>query len=401
VRGLEGNLWRYAVYKGLFNLFFFVPIWVLYLTERRGFTLAEAALVDSTFWIAIALSELPTGVVADRFGRRFSILIGLAVYGVSIGLYLIAPTLALFILANVLWGVGMSFVSGADQALLYDTLERLGRQREYAGVLGRVMALAHASHLVAALVGGALGEIDLALPYVATLVGIGACFAVAWGLIEPETTGKARPAYARVLVEAAGAVRGSRPLALAVLYYATLSIGPFLATVLLIQPRASELGLPVYQIGILITAVSGAALVGSWVARRAGAGLGESTILLAAPLLAAVAGVGLGVIGTAGGLVLALLVAFARATVMPHATAVLMNLSPETARATVTSLASLIYTLALAFLQPLVGALADATSISTALIAAGALSVLPVFAAVAAGLAAGGPPAATGTAADR
>ena len=51
---------------------------MIYLQRERGMSLSQAALVDVTFFVAAALAEIPTGVVADRFGRKLSMTIGAA-----------------------------------------------------------------------------------------------------------------------------------------------------------------------------------------------------------------------------------------------------------------------------------------------------------------------------------
>ena len=71
---VASNIPRYVVYTALKGVGFglFLPIWVIYLQQQRSLTLSQAALVDVTFFVAAALAELPTGIVADRFGRKTS-----------------------------------------------------------------------------------------------------------------------------------------------------------------------------------------------------------------------------------------------------------------------------------------------------------------------------------------
>ena len=51
-------------------------IWFVYLVQSRGLTVGQALLFDAVFFSSLLLSEMPTGVVADRYGRRISMLSG-------------------------------------------------------------------------------------------------------------------------------------------------------------------------------------------------------------------------------------------------------------------------------------------------------------------------------------
>src|SRR5258705_12013099 len=77
-RNVASNIPRYFVYTALkgFGFGLFVSVWVIYLQQRRGLTLAQAALIDTTFFVAAAFGEMPTGIVADVFGRKISMIIG-------------------------------------------------------------------------------------------------------------------------------------------------------------------------------------------------------------------------------------------------------------------------------------------------------------------------------------
>src|SRR5262249_34189065 len=79
-RTVASNIPRYFVYTALkgFGFGLFVAVWVIYLQEQRGLSLSQAALIDVTFFVAAAFAEVPTGIVADRFGRKTSMTVGAA-----------------------------------------------------------------------------------------------------------------------------------------------------------------------------------------------------------------------------------------------------------------------------------------------------------------------------------
>jgi MFS family permease len=114
-RTVASNIPRYFVYTALkgFGFGLFLAVWVIYLQQQRGLSLSQAALIDVTFFVAAAFAEVPTGIVADRFGRKTSMVAGAALMSLGVLGWTFAPTLPLIIVAYVAMGVGITFLSGA------------------------------------------------------------------------------------------------------------------------------------------------------------------------------------------------------------------------------------------------------------------------------------------------
>src|SRR6266516_3833076 len=126
---VTSNIPRYFVYTALkgFGFGLFLAVWVIYLQQERGLSLSQAALIDVTFFVAAALAEVPTGIIADRFGRKTSLLIGTAMTAVSTFAWVFAPTLSLIVVAYICLGIGFTFLSGAEDALFYESVQLAGR----------------------------------------------------------------------------------------------------------------------------------------------------------------------------------------------------------------------------------------------------------------------------------
>jgi MFS family permease len=136
------NIFRYFVYTALKGLHFglITAMWVIFLQQQHGLSLTQVTFVDVAFWIAVTLGEVPTGVVADIMGRRTSLGIGTALMGVSILAWAFAPTVPLIILTYAALAVGSTFLSGAEDAFLFETLQITRRASEYTRLAGRVSA---------------------------------------------------------------------------------------------------------------------------------------------------------------------------------------------------------------------------------------------------------------------
>ncbi|MBA8795908.1 DHA3 family tetracycline resistance protein-like MFS transporter [Friedmanniella endophytica] len=171
----------------------------------------QLVVVGTVLEASCFLGEIPTSVVADRFSRRASVIIGLVVAGVGFALQAV-PSFGAILAAQVVWGIGYTFVSSADVAWVVD---EVGGDRVQP-VLVRGTQLALAAGLVGTVAAGALGLLGLGLPLVVS--GAGMVLLAGWLLFRmPETW---RPAAAsgpglRSAFRAAGhtfveAVRASR-----------------------------------------------------------------------------------------------------------------------------------------------------------------------------------------------
>src|SRR5690606_23270980 len=84
------NVPRFCLFRALVNFQLWMPIWVVYLNEERYFSFAQINAVEAIFWVAVVLLEVPTGVVADRWGRKAVLSYGALVYAISILVFGIA-----------------------------------------------------------------------------------------------------------------------------------------------------------------------------------------------------------------------------------------------------------------------------------------------------------------------
>src|SRR5687767_13234807 len=129
----------YMIFKG-FGFGLFIAIWVIYLQQRRGLSLAQAALIDVTFFVAAAFGEIPTGMVADLVGRKTSMVIGAALMNAGMLGWTFAPTMPLIMVSYLAMGIGYTFMSGAEDALFFESVQLAGRSNDYTRLIGRVAA---------------------------------------------------------------------------------------------------------------------------------------------------------------------------------------------------------------------------------------------------------------------
>ncbi|MEX2985684.1 MFS transporter [Streptomyces sp. C36] len=157
----------FYAYAVLANSLFQRGVFVLYLA-RQGFSAAQIALLQTLLYIISALAEIPTGLIADRVGRRASIVIGqVVIAGCLVGQVTLSGFPS-FVALFALQGIGMACVSGADTALLYDLLRRRGAETHYVKVKSRYATFAATTMALAIALGGSLQKVSWELVYLAS-----------------------------------------------------------------------------------------------------------------------------------------------------------------------------------------------------------------------------------------
>src|SRR5512139_456446 len=145
----------YKIYLGLqfFTGLFFSMIFVvasLYEATVAGLTGTQLVLVGTALELTVLIFEVPTGIVADAYSRRTSIIIGYFLMGLAFLVEGSFPVFSMILLTQLLWGIGYTFTSGATQAWLSDEIGEenanraflRGNQYDLAGALiGMLLAI--------------------------------------------------------------------------------------------------------------------------------------------------------------------------------------------------------------------------------------------------------------------
>jgi MFS family permease len=109
-----------------------------YVTATRGLSAAEFGLLKSLTYLSTILFEVPSGVIADKFGRRWTLIAGAFLAALGCLAYAAGRGFWLFAMAEIVLGISGALISGADSALLYDSLRADHRQLEYPRAEGRI-----------------------------------------------------------------------------------------------------------------------------------------------------------------------------------------------------------------------------------------------------------------------
>lgn len=135
---------------------------VVYHATTVGLDPLQLVLVGTVLEIAYMAFEIPTGIVADIYSRRLSVIVGFAVVGTGFVIEGTFPTFGGVLLAQVVWGIGATFLSGATEAWITD---EIGTDQVGAAFL-RGSQVGSAMGLLGIVVSVALASIVITLPII-------------------------------------------------------------------------------------------------------------------------------------------------------------------------------------------------------------------------------------------
>ena len=186
---LRNNILKMYLLKGVIWFMVAMPIIILFFQEH-GLSLTQIMTLQAIYSFSVALFEIPSGYIADLFGRKQKIILstvfsfaGYLVFSFYSGFYA-------FAIAQILVGIGGSLMSGSDSALLYDTLLETGEKKSYTKIEGKNYAIGNFSEAIAGILGGFLAVSSIYLPiYVQTGI-LFFSIPIAFTLVEPAIHGE-------------------------------------------------------------------------------------------------------------------------------------------------------------------------------------------------------------------
>ena len=344
-----------------------------------GLSNLEAFAANAFFTAGMMVFEIPTGVVADTWGRRISYLLGTITLAAATFLYYLLWVMEApfweWAVVSMLLGLGFTFFSGAVEAWLVDALHYAEYDGGLETVLGRGQMIGGISMLGGSVAGGVIAQAtSLGVPFLLRVGVLLVMFGVAWRLMhdvgftpEPaESPVKATKAVFDASIEYGLKNPPVRWMMLAAPFTAGVGIYTFYA----LQPYLLDLyGDPnAYSVaGLAAAIVAGSQILGGYAAPRIRALFEKRTtsLILGAITSAAILGL-LALVGSFW-VALALLVVWGLvfAANMPIRQAYLNDMIPSQQRATVLSFDSLMGSSGGVVIQPVLGKAADATSYGT------------------------------------
>lgn len=154
---MEKNIYKLYLIIFFHNL---IPAYVIerLFWEQRGMTVLMVVLCEIIYAVSIVIFEIPTGVFADKFGRKPLLVIGAVLSVFEFIILLFAYDFWAFALVVFLAGISSACTSGAYNALLYDSLASVNKQSAFEKMVGRMNSLDLIGAMIAALSGSVLAK---------------------------------------------------------------------------------------------------------------------------------------------------------------------------------------------------------------------------------------------------
>ncbi|MEM9608679.1 MAG: hypothetical protein AAGA99_14740 [Actinomycetota bacterium] len=181
---MERNLRWFRWHQIAAGALFWAPTTFLYFISRFGLSTALQAQV--VYYVAVVALDVPSGWASDRFGRVVTLRIVAVAWLVAHAVFLTDAGFAGIAAAQVILAAGYAFLSGSDTTFHLETLEALGRAGEYHDREAAIRRVLLWSGAASALAGGALGTIDLRLPFAAAMAAAAVQLVIATRLVDPE-----------------------------------------------------------------------------------------------------------------------------------------------------------------------------------------------------------------------
>ncbi len=241
----------YNAYNFFKEFVLLYPVYML-LFDSKGLSFFEISLLLVIWSASVILLEIPSGMIADRWGRKTMMVAGSVLKLACFVLWFLADGFVLFAAGFVLWGAQEAMCSGAAEALLFETLQQHGLDDDYEKYAGSAGFWAGAGLLLAMLLGGYAASVGFELAVVGSVASLAISLLAALLLKEPHrhkntesSEGKATAGFRELITQC----RSNKGIAAILLFCAGVVIVPGVLEEY-DQLYAQELGLSMGHIGL-------------------------------------------------------------------------------------------------------------------------------------------------------
>ena len=353
---------------------FAIPVLVLF-WKGYGLSLTAIMLLQSYFAFLIVLLEVPSGYLADVWGRKPVLRLAGIFLAAASGVYLVADTYVYFMLAETFFALGISLFSGTDAALLYDTLLEHEKTERFDKIWGSICTVSLIASGGYTALSGVLYSQHVRLPFLISLIVTACMFLAAAGMTEPQRSracehGQYVAEFFRILKKA---ILENRE------YRLTLMNFTFIQTVTHVgfwfyQPYFVSIGVDPFWFGFIFTFYSCCAAVASKLSHRLHERVGRTWRVVLQSAVLASGFMLMGICTLRWGFLIGLIPQMIYGWLLVSRSSEVNKLVQSSERATLLSFCSMSGNLIYAFVLPGFGLVADTFSLQHAITLCGVVS---------------------------
>lgn len=367
---LRSNIINLYLIKIAHWFMLFMPIVVLFY-EDNGLEMRHVFILQAIYSVSIVVLEIPSGFLADAMGRKKTIVIGTVLGTLGFATYSFSYGFVGFLIAEIILGIGQSLISGADSALLYDTLLESGKKEKYIKYEGRLISVGNFSEAIAGILGGLLATLSLRYPYYAqTLI---AAIAVPASILlkEPDTHKKMLTiSFKNILQVVKYALHDNKELKWNIIFSSVIGAST-LTMAWFVQPYFKLIALPLAFFGLMWTLLNLTVGFSSMFADKIENYFKFKKLLIGITIFIPAGFIFISQINTLWGIAVLFIFYYIRGIATPVLKDYINKLCDSDVRATVLSVRNFVIRIIFAILGPFVGWYTDNFSLQQALLITG------------------------------
>ncbi len=355
---LKDNINKMYLLKAVKWFMIIMPIIVLFF-EEHGLSLTQIMILQATYSLFVALFEIPSGFFADVYGRRISLFYGSIFIFLGYLIFSFFSGFNEFLIAEILLGIGGSLISGADSAILYDTLLELKQDEDYTKIEGKSYGIGNISEGFAGVLGGFLAISSIDLPVYVQTVVMFFSIPITYSLVEPKSSYKLAKNFNSILLVVKETFLYNNKLKWYIIYSSAMGVGT-LSIAWFVQPFLLELDTPLVYYGIIwasLNIIAGVTSYYSYIFKN-------SNLLIYISFTMIISLISLGLNISIYGFLFIIFIYIIRGIITPNLRNLININSTSERRATVLSLRSFMIRISFALTAPVLGYITDLYSIS-------------------------------------
>lgn len=336
-------------------------VWMIYLASK-GISLTKLGILESVFHITSFFMEIPTGAVADIFGRKESRILGRLIKITGTILLLSSNSFMYYLISFVLTAISYNLESGAGDALVYDTLKELSTEDTYMKINGTNEVFFQISDTLSLILGGYLSNISYTYAFIASILVSSFSFIEAFFFQEPLSyREQGKTSFFHQIRDSFGIIFKNRKVGFLIIFSQQISI--FVTTIFFyFQNFIVDKGYSKFSLGLILASASLLSAFFAFYTHKIESRLGEKRILICFPIILSISF--WGIAATKYYVFFFMLANTIDSMIFITTSAYINKLIPSDKRATILSMESMMFSFFMIILFPIVGKLGDLYSLS-------------------------------------
>ncbi len=157
-KNYKSNIFKYYIFSFILGIHTVRAVYYPYMTIWGGLSFFQMMLLQSYFTAMIVILEIPSGAIADYLGRKTALVLSALSIALAAYTYSIIPNFYIFMLAETFWALGVSLMSGTNQAFLFASLKSYGEEEKLSMIFGRIQTLNLIALTISAPIGSIIAE---------------------------------------------------------------------------------------------------------------------------------------------------------------------------------------------------------------------------------------------------